>query len=210
MPIAFSENPRRLGLPSIHTGDWDPLLAACEETDTVVNMHIGSSSTFPKTIARRAAAVIMALTFEGAAHALVDWLTSGVLARFSALRIALSARARWAGCRSCSNGSTRPGTTARCTATSTKAARAAQQYIPGRVFGCVFDDLVGLRLRDRIGMSQIMFETDYPHGDSTFPHSRADVEKIVAEAGLSRAGDLAARARQRHRCYGLDRFGITA
>ena len=47
--IAFSENPAALGLPSVHTAAWDPLWAACQETDTVVNMHIGSSSTFSKT-----------------------------------------------------------------------------------------------------------------------------------------------------------------
>ena len=88
--IAFSENPAALGLPSVHTDAWDPLWAACEDTDTVVNMHIGSSSTFSKTSDDAPPLVIIALTFEGASHALVDWLTSGVLARFSSLRIALS------------------------------------------------------------------------------------------------------------------------
>ncbi len=47
--VAFSENPTRLKLPSIHTKHWDPFFRACEETDTVVNLHIGSSSTFPMT-----------------------------------------------------------------------------------------------------------------------------------------------------------------
>ena len=49
LAMAFSEDPTRLKLPSIHTGHWDPLFAACEETDTVVNLHIGSASTFPMT-----------------------------------------------------------------------------------------------------------------------------------------------------------------
>ncbi len=40
---------------------------------------------------------------------------------------------------------------------------------PDRVYGCIFDDLHGLASRDAIGMEQIMFETDYPHSDSTFP-----------------------------------------
>ncbi|MEO2114461.1 MAG: amidohydrolase family protein, partial [Acidimicrobiales bacterium] len=49
--VAFSENPFPLGLPSIHDKDrfWDPFLRACEETDTVVCMHIGSSSKMPST-----------------------------------------------------------------------------------------------------------------------------------------------------------------
>ncbi|MGA2931768.1 MAG: amidohydrolase family protein [Acidimicrobiales bacterium] len=41
---SFIENPYPLGLPSIHSRDWDPLFSACQETDTVVCMHIGSSS----------------------------------------------------------------------------------------------------------------------------------------------------------------------
>ena len=41
--ITFSECSPHLGLPSIHSGYWNPVLAACHETDTVVNMHIGSS-----------------------------------------------------------------------------------------------------------------------------------------------------------------------
>ena len=35
----------------------------------------------------------------------------------------------------------------------------------------IFNDVLGLQSRDRVGMSQLMFETDYPHSDSAFPHS---------------------------------------
>ena len=31
--LTFSEAPEKLGLPSLHTGHWDPMLAACEETE---------------------------------------------------------------------------------------------------------------------------------------------------------------------------------
>ena len=47
--ITFPEMPHALGLPSLHSGHWDPLLRACAETGTVVNLHIGSSSTSPST-----------------------------------------------------------------------------------------------------------------------------------------------------------------
>src|SRR5689334_2134306 len=42
--VCFSEMPPRLNLPSVHTDHWDPFFAACEETNTTINMHIGSSS----------------------------------------------------------------------------------------------------------------------------------------------------------------------
>jgi predicted TIM-barrel fold metal-dependent hydrolase len=43
--VTFSENPAMLGLPTIHSGYWEPLLAACADTGTVVNLHIGSSGS---------------------------------------------------------------------------------------------------------------------------------------------------------------------
>lgn len=43
--VTFSENPEKLHLPSWHSDHWDPFLAACEETGTVICLHIGSSST---------------------------------------------------------------------------------------------------------------------------------------------------------------------
>ena len=84
--VAFSENPARLELPSIFTDHWDPFFAACEETDTVVNLHIGSSSTFPMTSLDAPRAVSLALTYQGATHALSDWLTCGMLDRFRRLQ----------------------------------------------------------------------------------------------------------------------------
>ena len=45
--ITFSEGPHLLGYPSLHTGYWDPLMKACEETGTVICLHVGSSGTSP-------------------------------------------------------------------------------------------------------------------------------------------------------------------
>ena len=47
--VTFSEAPEKLGLPSLHTGYWDPVFAACEETETVVCLHVGSSGSSPMT-----------------------------------------------------------------------------------------------------------------------------------------------------------------
>jgi predicted TIM-barrel fold metal-dependent hydrolase len=207
--VCFSEGPAALGLPSVHTDHWDPLWAACEATDTVVNMHIGSSSTFPQTSPDAPGLVTIALTFEGATHALVDWLCSGVLERFRSLRIALSeGQVGWM-----------PFVLERLD-NAWEHARAyggvrdrvpnpPSSYVEGRVYGCIFDDQAGLAMRDRIGMGQIMIETDYPHGDSTWPHSLETAEKIVAVAGLDDDEAHALLRGNAIRCYGLDRyFGI--
>ena len=47
--VSFTEAPHQLGLPTIHSGYWDPFLRACAETETVVNLHIGSSGASPST-----------------------------------------------------------------------------------------------------------------------------------------------------------------
>jgi hypothetical protein len=60
-------------------------------------------------------------------------------------------------------------------------------------------------------MGQIMIETDYPHGDSTWPRSREVVEKMATTAQLSDDEIHALVRGNAVRCYGLDRyFGIAA
>ena len=88
--------------------------------------------------------------------------------------------------------------------------RPPSSYIPDRVYGCVFDDVIGLQIRDRIGIEQIMFETDYPHGDSTWPNSKAVLQRLVDEAHLDEHETYLLARGNAIRCYGLHRFGITA
>src|ERR1700741_2116121 len=72
--ITFSENPAMLGLPSIHSGHWDPMMAACAETGTVVNLHIGSSGSSPSTTEDAPPDGPGVLFFAYAISAAVDWL----------------------------------------------------------------------------------------------------------------------------------------
>jgi predicted TIM-barrel fold metal-dependent hydrolase len=208
--VAFSECPAYLGLPSIHSGHWDPFFAACEETDTVINMHIGSSSRLPSTSDDAPLLVTIALTFQNSQNALVDWLLSGALSRFPDLRIALSeGQVGWM-----------PFLLERIDKAWERGLRYERDamrrvpdrpstYIHHRVYGCIFDDLVGLMNREQVGMDQIVFETDYPHEDSTFPHSREVAERLVTAAGLSETETWQFMRGNAIRCYGLDRhFGI--
>jgi predicted TIM-barrel fold metal-dependent hydrolase len=88
--VCFSEIPPHLGLPSIHSGEWDEFFAACEETDTVVCMHIGSSSRMPATSGDAPVAVAASLSFNNAMASLADWLFSGRLVKFPQLKLAYS------------------------------------------------------------------------------------------------------------------------
>ena len=88
--ICFSEIPTHLGLPSIHTGYWDPLFAECEATSTVLCMHIGSSSKMPAASPDAPPSTAIMLSCNNSMASLADFIFSGVLVRFPTLKLAYS------------------------------------------------------------------------------------------------------------------------
>ncbi len=177
--VCFSEIPPYLGLPSIHTEYWEPLFRACAETDTVINMHIGSSSKMPSTSADAPPAVGSTLTFGNAMSSMTDWLFSGWLVRFPTLKLAYSEgqigwipyileradkvwehNRAWGGV---ADAIPEPPST----------------YYYRQIFGCFFDDEHGLESLARVGVDNITFETDYPHSDSTWPHTLEVAKKLM-------------------------------
>ena len=53
------------------------------------------------------------------------------------------------------------------------------QYYRDHVYGCFFDDAHGLQSLEQVGVDNITFETDYPHSDSTWPHTREIAERLT-------------------------------
>src|ERR1700733_9021729 len=90
--ITFCELPAALDLPSIHDVNryWDPLFGACNETGTVVCIHIGSSSTMPRSSADAPRAVNSTTGSCNTMLSLTDWLFSGLFERFNGLQVAFS------------------------------------------------------------------------------------------------------------------------
>jgi len=87
---------------------------------------------------------------------------------------------------------------------------APSEQVRGRVFGCVFDDLAGLKARHDVGIGQILFETDFPHSDGTFPHSRKVAHDLFEAAGMDADECRAVLRTNAIDAYGLERFGIAA
>jgi predicted TIM-barrel fold metal-dependent hydrolase len=180
--ITYCEMPHFIGLPSIHDPSryWDPVFDACDETGTVVCMHIGSGSRMAEISPFGPRAANTTLTFSLAQQSLVEWLVSGLLVRFPNLKIAYSeSQIGWM-----------PFILERIDKVFHHSAYAGldpiisqppSTYIPGRVYGCFFDDETGIANRDAIGIRQIAFEVDYPHQDTTWPHTDAVVERIAAQ-----------------------------
>jgi predicted TIM-barrel fold metal-dependent hydrolase len=210
--MSFPEGPPGLGLPSIYSNYWDPLFVACEETDTVINMHVGSSSTHVVSAADGPVDLLIHFLFVNSELALSDWLYSGVLQEFSALKIVLSeGQVGWMPFVMQRLDNTWRKTRMNDYHGGRRATELPSSVVPGRVFGCIFDDIRGLIDRDAIGTEQILLETDFPHTDSTYPHSEKVLSELVTSAGLDQHEiDLVAR-KNAIRAYGLDRYSdITA
>ena len=178
--VTFSEIPPHLGLPSIHSGFWDPFFQACAETGTVVNMHIGSSSKMPATSPDAPVAVAATLSFNNAMGSLADFRFSGVLIKFPTLRLAYSegqigwlpyilerADAVWEDHRAWGG-------------VADTIPEPPSTYFHRQVWGCFFKDFHGLRSLDVIGEDKVTFETDYPHTDSTWPDTREIAGRMMA------------------------------
>ena len=178
--VCFSELPTRLKLPSIHSGYWDPVWQTCNDTGTTVCMHVGSSSSNPAAGPDSPAAVGVTLSFNNSFASMTDWLFSGKLIQFPKLKLAYSeGQIGWI-----------PYVLERADAvwahhdgwqhTREKIPEPPSTYYYGRIYGCFTADKHGLKNLDEVGPDNICFETDYPHTDTTWPETKAYVEKMLA------------------------------
>src|SRR5262249_40051186 len=147
---------------------------------STVSMHIGSSSTMPSTSADAPLATSMSLSSQNAQGSMCDWYFSGTLSRFPSLKIAWAeSQVGWMPYLM-----ERMELVYRDGVGGVELDKSPQELMEGRVWGCVFDDAHGLKSRDAMGLDKILFETDYPHSDGTWPDSRAVAHSLCDGAGM--------------------------
>lgn len=188
--VTFSENPDKLGLPSWHSDHWDPFLAACAETSTVICLHIGSSSQTVITSMDAPIDTMITLQPMNIVQCAADLIWSPVFRKFDDLRIALSEGGiGWV-----------PYFLERIDYTYQRHRTWTNQdfgdKLPSQVFNehvltCFIDDAVGMEVRHHLNGDHIHWECDYPHSDSTWPNApemamkylegvpRAEIDKIT-------------------------------
>jgi predicted TIM-barrel fold metal-dependent hydrolase len=166
--VSFSENPEGLGFPSIYDEHWDPFLRACAETETVVNLHVGSSGRVANPSADSPPEVVAALFPISGIETVIDWIYARVPLRHPTIKIVLSeAGVSWV-----------PMVTERL--------RRAHRFVPAsevwsaddpspidllhrNFYYASVEDPAAFRILDLIGADHVMVETDFPHMDSTWP-----------------------------------------
>lgn len=171
--VSLPEQPHRLGYPSLHSGWWDPVLAACVETGTVICLHVGSSGMMDMALDGPLVEIGATLFSSLSLAACVDWLWSGVAVRFPELRIVMSEGGigwvpmladrldyihDWSG----------HGRRGWCSSELTPT-----EVLLRNFWFCSLDDPSIWPIRDRIGVDHVMIEVDYPHADSTWPDTQA-------------------------------------
>jgi predicted TIM-barrel fold metal-dependent hydrolase len=200
--VCFSEIPAYLGLPSIHSGEWDRFFAACEATGTVLCLHIGSGTKMPSTSPDAPLGVNVTIGFGNCMNSLADWLFSGKLRQFPGLRLLYAeSQIGWI-----------PYLLERSddvwkqhhawVATGGEIDEPPSTYYYRQVFGCFFRDYHGVASLEQCGVDNVMFEVDYPHSDSTWPDSRA----VAAETMAGLAPDVVHKLVRGNaiRVFGLD------
>jgi predicted TIM-barrel fold metal-dependent hydrolase len=168
--VTFSENPAHLGLPSLHSDHWDPFWSACEDEQTVVCLHIGSSSQLVVTAEDAPMDVLITLSPINLVQAATDLIWSQVFRKFPSFKVAMSEggigwipyfldridyvyehHQAWTG--------------------QDFGDKLPSQLFRERVITCFIDDPAGVKMRDDIGIDTITWECDYPHSDCTWPTS---------------------------------------
>jgi predicted TIM-barrel fold metal-dependent hydrolase len=166
--LTFTENPAAMGYPSFHNEYWNPLWKALCDTNTVMNVHIGSSGRLAITAPDAPMDVMITLQPMNIVQAAADLLWSRPIKEYPDLKIGLS-----------------EGGTGWIPYFLERADRTFEMHstwthqdfggkLPSEVFRehfltCFISDHVGVKLRNEVGIDNIAWEADYPHSDSMWP-----------------------------------------
>ncbi|WP_280425248.1 amidohydrolase family protein [Nocardia carnea] len=175
--LTFTENPAALGYPSFHDEYWNPLWKALVDTDTVLNVHIGSSGKLSIPATDSPPDVMITLQPMNIVSAAADLLWSRPVKEYKDLKIGLSEGGTgWI-----------PYFLERIDRTfdmhSTWTMQDFGGKLPSEVFRehfltCFISDPIGVRLRHEIGIDNIAWEMDYPHSDSMWPGAPEELESV--------------------------------
>jgi predicted TIM-barrel fold metal-dependent hydrolase len=166
--VTFPDNPAAVGLPSLHSGSWEPFWSICNDLGIVINCHIGTGYTPPyPSMESPIEAWITGMPIS-IANSASDWITLDAFQRYPDLKMALSEGGiGWV-----------PYLLERADFTNRHhGAWTHKSYgdkKPSEVFRehiltCFIEDDVGLANRHLIGIDNICVEVDYPHSDCLWP-----------------------------------------
>ena len=172
--VTMPERPHNVGLPPIFDKDyWRPIIRACSETGTVINLHVGSSGLAPMPPGSPGIQLGATLFGQLSLGACAEWLWSGWAVEYPDLAVAMSEGGiGWVAMLldRLDNLVDRSGYGL---GWETRPADVLRRNF----WFCTIDDPSTIDTRYRIGVENIMAEVDYPHGDSTWPDTQDVIEQ---------------------------------
>ena len=75
--VTLPEMPHRIGMEPIFSTWWDPIIAACAETDTVICLHVGSTGVADMPTGAPMVPLGATLFGQLSLSACAEWLWSG-------------------------------------------------------------------------------------------------------------------------------------
>lgn len=179
--VVWTSAPQSYGFPHFNDRYWDPLWATLSELAMPVALHIGSAKAAGElwdgysAFSRLAVVSVTAITSN--VQAIANLLFSGVLERFPTLAFVsvesglgwvpylletadhqFEAQHLWD-----EGMSMRPS-----------------EYFRRQVYVNFWFERSGIELRHMIGVDNILWEADFPHPTSTYPHSRKAIETSLS------------------------------
>jgi len=173
--VTFPERPHAVGLPNLWERDhWDPIIQACADTQTVISLHVGSSGMYPFPPGSPMLQLGATLFGQLSLAACAEWLWSGYGLKHPDLKIAMSEGGiGWVAMLMdrLDNLVDRSGYGLGWDV------RPAD-VLKRNFWFCTLDDPSTIVTRHRIGVENILFETDYPHGDGTWPDTQSLIDEV--------------------------------
>jgi len=187
--LSFPNAPETLGLPGLADPHWDPLWDAVEAAGVPVSLHIASGAlrgSLPLDPGAGAPAEVFITVAPTTNFTVIATLLfSGVLEKHPRLRfLSVEGGIGWL-----------PYLIQRADETfhkhrhwtNPRISQPPSVYFRRQIFANFLDDPVGVDCRHRIGIDNLMFETDYPHSDTTFPRSREVAARVFHNVAADEA-----------------------
>ncbi len=166
--VSLTENPTKLGLPSIHDTYWEPMWKALTDNDITICLHIGSGNPQPHASMDTPIEAWISTMPMSISVGAADWLQLEALHRYPDMKIILSESgigwipyflertdfSHW-----------RHKAWTHSGFEGTKPSEVFRRHF----MTCFIDDAFGLKNLQEIGEDMVAYECDYPHSDTLWP-----------------------------------------
>lgn len=177
--VSLTENPTKIGLPSIHNAYWEPMWKAIVEHDITICLHIGSGNPQPHASDETPIEAWITTMPMSICVGAADWLSLEALQRYPQMKIILSesgigwipyfmeradfSHSRHTAWTHSDFGGLKPS-----------------DIFKRNFMTCFIDDAFGLKNLEEVGEDMVAYECDYPHSDALWPEVPEFLIKTVS------------------------------